>query len=89
MTIEKFDEFLRRKPFVPFTIHTADGGFFEVKSPEFASRTQAGRTVFVSTGGESTEWIDLLLVTRISSGVANIGSTRQPPMDPPGESVAG
>jgi len=81
MTIEKFDEFLRRKPFVPFMVHTADGASFEVKSPEFASRTQGGRTIFVSTGGEATEWIDLLLVSRISSGVSNIGSTT-PPAEP-------
>ena len=39
--------------------------------PEFSSRTQSGRTIFVSTGGEHTEWIDLLLVSRISSGVEN------------------
>jgi hypothetical protein len=71
MTIEKFDESLKRRPFVPFTVHVADGGSFEVKGPEFASRTQNGRTIFVSTGGENTEWIDLLLVTRISSGVNN------------------
>jgi len=71
MTIEKFDEFLKRRPFVPFTVHVADSQSFEVKGPEFASRTQGGRTIFVSTGGESTEWIDLLLVTRISSGVNN------------------
>lgn len=81
MTIEKFDEFLRRKPFVPFTVHTADGGSFEVKSPEFSSRTQGGRTIFVSTGGEATEWIDLLLVSRISSGVSNIGASG-PPSEP-------
>jgi hypothetical protein len=71
MTTEKFDEFLNRRPFVPFTIHVTDGGSFEVKGPEFASRTQNGRTIFVATGGEKTEWIDLLLVTRISSGVNN------------------
>src|SRR5689334_11919478 len=31
MTIEKFDEFLKRQPFVPFTIHVGDGSSFEVK----------------------------------------------------------
>ncbi|MGB7159008.1 MAG: hypothetical protein WBD40_13140 [Tepidisphaeraceae bacterium] len=71
MTIEKFDEFLKRQPFVPFTVHVADGGSFEVKGPEFASRTHNGRTIFISTQDERTEWIDLLLVTRISSGVNN------------------
>ncbi len=71
MTIEKFDEFLKRQPFVPFTVHVADGQSFEVRGPEFASRTENGRTIFVATGGDKTEWIDLLLVTRISSGVNN------------------
>ena len=75
MTTEKFDEFLKRRPFVPFTVHVADGGSFEVRGPEFASRTQNGRTIFVSTGGEQTEWIDLLMVTRISSGVNNPSSS--------------
>ena len=74
MTVEKFDEFLKRRPFVPFTVHTADGAEFEVKSPEFAARTQNGRTIFISTGDERTEWIDLLLVVRISSGLQNVGS---------------
>ena len=71
MTIEKFDEFMKRRPFAPFTVHTADGEKFDVKSPEFASRTQQGRTIFVSTGGERTECIDLLLVTRLSAGIEN------------------
>ncbi len=71
MTIEKFDEFLKRQPFVPFTVHVADGHNFEVRGPEFASRTENGRTIFVATGGDKTEWIDLLLITRISSGVNN------------------
>jgi hypothetical protein len=73
MTIEKFDEFLTRRPFEPFTLHTADGDAFPVVGPEFASRTRGGRTVFVSTTGERTEWIDLLLVTRITAGLQRNG----------------
>jgi hypothetical protein len=71
MTVEKFDEFLKRRPFEPFTIHVADGSKIGVMGPEFASRTQAGRTIYVATGGERTEWIDLLLVTRLGSGIDN------------------
>ena len=71
MTVEKFDEFLKRRPFEPFTIHVADGSKIGVIGSEFASRTQGGRTIYVATGGERTEWIDLLLVTRISSGIDN------------------
>jgi hypothetical protein len=71
MTVEKFDEFLKRRPFEPFTIHVADGSKIGVMGPEFASRTQGGQTIYVATGGERTEWTDLLLVTRISSGIEN------------------
>ncbi len=71
MTVEKFDEFLKRRPFEPFTIHVADGSKIGVIGPEFASRTQGGRTIYVATGGERTQWIDLLLVTRISTGIEN------------------
>lgn len=75
MTVEKFDEFLKRRTFEPFTVHTADGQSFAVKGPEFASRTERGRTIFVSTGGEHTEWIDLLLVTRLTRGIDRNGRT--------------
>jgi hypothetical protein len=77
MTLQKFDEFLNRRPFERFMIHTADGGSFPVIGPEFASRTQNGRTIFVSTRGERTEWIDPLLVTRITTGVERNGNHRR------------
>lgn len=74
VTVQKFDELLNRRPFDPFTIYLADGGTVAVKSPEFVSRTQGGRTIMVSTGGETTEFIDLLLVSRISTGVRGNGA---------------
>ena len=74
MTVQKFDEIIRKQPFEPFTIYLADGGTVTVKSPEFVSRTQGGRTIFVSTGGERTEYIDLLLVSRIATGFQRNGS---------------
>jgi hypothetical protein len=76
MTIKKFDEFMKRRPFEPFTVYVADGSKIAVIGPEFASRTQSGRTIFVSTGGERTECIDLLLVARLSTGVQNTSSQR-------------
>ncbi len=57
---------MHTRPFRPFYIHTADGVEFEVRHPEMAWQTEGGRTVFVNTGGESVQIIDLLLVTRLS-----------------------
>jgi hypothetical protein len=68
MTTEQFDNVCRAEPFVPFTIHLADGTHHRVVSREFVWRTQGGRTIFVNTGGENVAIIDLLLVTKITTG---------------------
>jgi len=71
MTTEQLDSMHQARPFQPFTIYLADGTKHRVVSPEFLSRTQGGRTIFASTGGENTAVIDLLLVTKIVTGTAN------------------
>jgi hypothetical protein len=68
MTIEQLDTVHQARPFRAFTLHLADGTKHRVVSPEFLSRTQGGRTIFVSTGGEHSAIIDLLLVTKITFG---------------------
>lgn len=68
MTTEQLDRVHQARPFQPFTIYLADGTKHRIVSPEFLWRTQGGRTVFVSTGGESVVTIDLLLVTKIAVG---------------------
>jgi hypothetical protein len=56
-----------RRPFEPFRIHVADGSSVEVKSPEFITVNPKGRTVEVaSADGKTVEYIDLLLVTRLT-----------------------
>ena len=72
MTIERFKEVVDRKPFHPFTIHTADGEKVYVKSPEFVWLPPKSRTLHVVTGrgvdDDRVEFIDLLLVTKLTVG---------------------
>ena len=75
MTIERITEVLNRRPFEPFTIHTADGEKVRVKSPEFAWLPPGRRTLHVVTGrgvdDDRIEYIDLLLVTKLTTGTGN------------------
>jgi hypothetical protein len=68
MTIEQLDNLHQARPFRPFTIHLADGTKHRVVSPEFLSRTPAGRTIVVNSGDDAVAIIDLLLVTKITLG---------------------
>ena len=68
MTTDQLDAVHKAQPFRPFTIHLADGSSHNVPHPEFLWRTPGGRTVFVSGGGEAVAIIDLLLVTKITTG---------------------
>jgi hypothetical protein len=68
VTTEQLDTVHQARPFKPFTIHVADGTSHRVVSPEFLWRTPGGRTIFVSSGGEQVAIIDLLLVTKITTG---------------------
>jgi hypothetical protein len=54
------------KPFLPFTIHMAEGTSIHVSHPEALFRTKGGRIAVVNTTGDKLEIIDLLLVTRLS-----------------------
>ena len=57
---------IRLRPFVPFIIHTADGGNVPVASPEMIF-LEPGRRVFALQFGDNQyEMIDLLLVVKIS-----------------------
>jgi hypothetical protein len=68
MTTAQLDTIAKAQPFKPFTLHLADGTQHHVSHPELIWRTQGGRTVFVNLGGESVAIIDLLLVTKITTG---------------------
>ena len=67
MTIEQLRNVHELQPFVPFTIHLADGRSFQVPHRDFLSHSPSGRTVIVYGGGEVENFsiLDLLLVTEI------------------------
>jgi len=65
MTIEQLKRFEQARPFQPFRIHMANGRHLDVKYPEHFARTSGGRTLFIATGDEAFEIIDLLLVTSL------------------------
>lgn len=58
-------------------MHLADGGTIDVSHPESLAYSPAGRTVVVVLPDESSQWIDLLLVTRIELGNGRKGRGRK------------
>ena len=77
MTTEQLDAVHKAQPFHPFVLHLADGTAHNVAHPELIWRTPGGRTVFVSAGGEKVAIIDLLLVTKITTGNGTNGRRRK------------
>lgn len=68
MTVEQLRKIVNTRPFTPFTLKLANGTRLRVVSPEFFVFFPSGRTVFVATGDESYEIVDLLLVTALEVG---------------------
>ncbi len=68
MNLEQIEQHLKASPFRPFRVHVADGRSFEVPHREFMWRLPKGRTVFVATGEDAYEVIDLLMITGLSIG---------------------
>ncbi len=67
MTIEQIRKLHEARPFQPFRIHMADGRNIDVRRPEILGHG-GGRTMYVHTGTERGEFIDLLLVTSLELG---------------------
>ena len=67
MTIEQLRATQRAQPFVPFTLHLADGRSYRIDHPDFISSHPQGRTIIVYKRGENgdLEILDLLLVVGI------------------------
>jgi hypothetical protein len=65
MTTQQLRNAIYARPFVPFTVHTADGRALDVRHPEYISHSPQGRTVIVYGEGEEFSILDLLLVTEI------------------------
>jgi hypothetical protein len=66
MTIEEFHELVHSQPFVPFTMHLADGRNIPVAHPDFVAASQTGRIVCVFHGpNDASSFVDMFLVTAL------------------------
>ncbi len=65
MTVEKLREVHHFQPFRPFSLYLADGGRIHVSHPESLAYSTTGRTIVVVSPNDTTQFVDLLLVSRI------------------------
>ena len=77
MTIEQIKAFYHAQPFKPFVIHLADGREVPVHHPEFIMAVPSGRTLFVVQPDDTTNIIDLLLVTDLEVKPSISGKRRK------------
>ena len=68
MNAEQIEQHLKASPFRPFRVCVADGRSFNVPHREFMWRHPTGRTIFVATGEDAYEVIDMLMITGLSVG---------------------
>ena len=57
---------IESQPFVPFTIHLADGGELKVPTVDHVAVPPAGRRVFVFADDDSYDVISSLLISQIT-----------------------
>jgi len=57
---------LSRRPFMPFTIHSADGTALRVPTVDHAAVSPTGNRVIVFLDDGTTEFLFPLLITRIA-----------------------
>jgi hypothetical protein len=78
MTIEQVRQLYNAVPFKPFIIHLADGRQIPVKHREFMALSPSGRTIVVYQADDTSNIIDLLLVTdlEVRNGKAAKGRRR-------------
>ncbi|HEY2159641.1 MAG TPA: hypothetical protein VGH33_28715 [Isosphaeraceae bacterium] len=69
MTTDQLTSLVNARPFVPFTIRTADGRQIQVTHPETITY-RGGRIVVIFKNPDAAEIIDLLLVPSLEVGVA-------------------
>ncbi len=65
MTIDKLREVHQTVPFRAFRLYLAAGGQIPVTHPESLAYSRSGRTVVVVSPDDKTQFVDVLLVTRI------------------------
>ncbi len=57
---------ISKQPFVPFTIHTVDGGALRVPTVDHIYVQPTGDRVFVSFDDGSIDWIRPLMISRLT-----------------------
>jgi hypothetical protein len=65
MTLEYLRGAQHKQPFVPFSVHMADGSSFPVPHPDFISIHPIGRLVFVHDDKGGSQVLDRMLMTHI------------------------
>jgi hypothetical protein len=63
-------------PFVPFTIHLADGGQLRVSTVDHVAVPPAGGRIFVFGDDERYDVISALMITRVTVNGDTVGSTQ-------------
>lgn len=71
MTVEHLRHAREANPFIPFTIHMADGRSHDIPHRDYLSISPNGRIVIVYSEDEAWSFIDLLLVTELRMKVAS------------------
>jgi len=64
--ISDIRQLISHEPFVPFTIHLADGGELRVPTVDHVAIPPAGRRVFVFADDDSYNVISPLMISRIT-----------------------
>jgi hypothetical protein len=77
MTIEQLRSCYNAQPFQPFVIHLADGREVPVLHREFIMAVPSGRTIFVVQPDDTSNIIDLLLVTDLEFKPVSNGSSKK------------
>jgi hypothetical protein len=76
VTSEKVRQLWKAEPFQKFTMHLADGRKIAVHHREFLAISPSGRTVAVYQPDDSSDYVDLLLVTDLEMGANGAGHRR-------------
>jgi len=77
MTVEQLRNARSAQPFRPFALHLADGREVPVSSREFIMAVPSGRTVVVCQPDDTSNIIDLPLVTDLEMRPSANGSRRR------------
>jgi len=65
MTLELFASLAQAEPFIPYTLHLADGRTIGVGNPELVMIAGDSRSISVFEPDRATEYIDLALVVSV------------------------